>query len=91
MTPEPPDWTVPAPLRALLWWPPVALVVAMIEPSAAVGTIAVSGAVLAGLGVLVAAVGRALARRVTTSSAPTLTVIEGSEAPAPIGLEQRAA
>lgn len=60
---EPLDWTVPAPLRALLWWPPVALVVAVVEPSAAEGTIAVAGAVLAVLGVLVSSVGRAVARR----------------------------
>jgi membrane protein implicated in regulation of membrane protease activity len=57
------DWTVPAPLRALLWWPPVALVVAVIEPSAAAGSIAAAGAVLAVLGVLVATVGRAVTRR----------------------------
>ena len=27
------DWTVPAPLRALLWWPPVAFVLVLVDPT----------------------------------------------------------
>ena len=61
MQSEPHDWTVPAPLRALLWWPPVALVMAMVAPAAAAGTIAIAGGVLAVLGVLVSAVARRIA------------------------------
>ena len=68
MQSEPLDWTVPAPLRALLWWPPVALVVAMLEPAAAAGTIAVAGGVLVALGVLVSAIGRTLARRLAAGN-----------------------
>jgi membrane protein implicated in regulation of membrane protease activity len=77
---ESPDWTVPAPLRALLWWPPVALVVAVIEPSAAAGSIAAAGAVLAVLGVLVAAVGRAVARRHGGRASASVTALAAGEA-----------
>ncbi len=55
------DWTVPAPLRALLWWPAVAFVVALLVPAAAAVSIAASGAGLAVLGVVGTAVGRRLA------------------------------
>ena len=82
MQSEPLDWTVPASLRALLWWPPVALVVAVLEPTAAAGTIAAAGAVRAALGVLFASVGRAIARRhgdatasVTALSAPDASAV----------------
>ena len=89
------DWTVPAPLRALLWWPPVAFVLVMLDPSAAAGRVAVAGAALAVLGVLGAALGRAVARRLAeaadnTEDAPALVMA----APAPVGslaAEQRAA
>ena len=63
MQAEPHDWTVPAPLRALLWWPPVAFIVALLDPTAAAGTIATAGAVLAVLGVLGATVGSVIAGR----------------------------
>lgn len=56
------DWTVPAPLRALLWWPGVAFVLALVVPDAAVGSIAAAGLVLVALGALAGAVGRRLAR-----------------------------
>ena len=54
--PEPGEWSIPAPLRALLWWPPVAFALAMLQPSAAATVIAATGAGLAVLGVLSAAV-----------------------------------
>jgi hypothetical protein len=96
MVSEPRDWNVPAPLRALLWWPPVAFVLVMLDPSASAGTIAVAGAALAVLGVVAAAVGAAISRRLAHRRA-------GREAPsslamavtvdhvAPLGAEQRAA
>ena len=56
MVPEPEEWTIPAPLRALLWWPPIAFALAMLRPSAAATVIAAAGAGLAVLGVLSAAV-----------------------------------
>jgi hypothetical protein len=101
MQSEPHDWTVPAPLRALLWWPPVAFVVAMVEPAAAASTIAAAGGVLAALGALVAAVGRAVARRLgrqpaelldaVAEAAPALSIAPVVEAAAPAVIEQRAA
>ena len=54
--PEPGEWTLPAPLRALLWWPPIAFALAMLQPAAAATVIAATGAGLAVLGVLSAAV-----------------------------------
>jgi hypothetical protein len=61
MAPDSPDWTVPAPLRALLWWPGVAFVLVLIAPDAAVGSIAGAGLVLVALGALAGAVGRRIA------------------------------
>ena len=44
------EWTIPAPLRALLWWPATAFVLVLITPDTAAGAIAVAGGVLAVLG-----------------------------------------
>ena len=94
MVSEPGDWTVPAPLRALLWWPPIAFVLVMLDPTAAVGTIAVAGAALAVLGVAGSALGATLRRRLQTRSGdaarPALTMVEAGE---PVGLttDQQAA
>jgi hypothetical protein len=81
------DWTVPAPLRALLWWPPVAFVLVLIDPAAAAQTIALVGAALAVLGVVGAAVGGAIARRLAHRAAGT----GEHDAVAPLAVEQRAA
>jgi hypothetical protein len=62
MAPEKREWTVPAPLRALLWWPPTALLLVMVAPGAAAAWIATSGAVLIALGALTPAVARRLRR-----------------------------
>lgn len=59
MAADPREWTVPDPVRALLWWPPVAFLLGVLVPQAADGAIAVSGLVLA----LAGAVGGALRRR----------------------------
>ena len=88
------DWNVPAPLRALLWWPPVAFVLVMLDPSAAAGKVAVAGAALAVLGVLGAALGRALTRRMASrdaESSPTLVMAPTSEPVGSLAAEQRAA
>ena len=53
--PEPGEWSIPAPLRALLWWPPIAFALTMLQPSAAATVIAATGAGLAVLGALSAA------------------------------------
>jgi len=59
MAPEPRDWTVPVPLRALLWWPGVSFVLVLVAPEAATGSIALAGLVL----VLLGAVATTLRRR----------------------------
>lgn len=63
MVSEAREWTVPAPLRALLWWPPLALVVAMVDPAASVGTIALVGVALAVLGLGAAVMSSRVGRR----------------------------
>ena len=59
MVPEPGDWTVPAPLRTLLWWPLAAFVLAILRPSSAAAVITATGVGLAVLGALAAAVSSA--------------------------------
>jgi len=61
------EWTVPEPLRALLWWPAVAFGIAIVVPDAAVWAIVVAGLVLAVAGVLASAAGRRLRRRAVAS------------------------
>lgn len=56
MESSPSEWRVPAPIRALMWWPLTAFVLAMFNPEVAPVTIAVAGAVLAGFGGLAAAI-----------------------------------
>ena len=54
MPPSARDWTVPAPLRALLWWPALSFVIVLVAPDLAAGAIAGTGLVLAVLGALLA-------------------------------------
>jgi hypothetical protein len=61
-TPNTSDWAIPAPVRALLWWPPVAFGLVVLAPNAAAEAVALAGAVLAGLGLVGAAVARRWAR-----------------------------
>jgi hypothetical protein len=93
MVSEPHDWTVPAPLRALLWWPPLAFFVVLLDPSAAAGTIAATGAALAVLGTVGTAVGHAFTRRRASraSDAPTVTTARPAGSAVPVAVEQRAA
>jgi|GEM_PF-3538878 len=44
------EWSVPTPLRALLWWPAVSFVLVIVAPETAVGTIVASGALLVVIG-----------------------------------------
>jgi hypothetical protein len=62
MAPDKREWTVPAPLRALMWWPGTAFVLVMIAPDAAAASIAVSGAVLVALGAVLPIATRRLRR-----------------------------
>jgi hypothetical protein len=92
MVSEPHDWTVPAPLRALLWWPPLAFLLVLLEPTAAALTIAATGAALAVLGAVGTTVGRMIARRRTAPgdglATPDVTI---ADRPVPMVVEQRAA
>ncbi len=63
MAPETREWSVPAPVRALLWWPAISFVLVVVDPEAATGVIVGAGLVLALLGGLLAAAARRLARR----------------------------
>jgi hypothetical protein len=92
MVSEPHDWTVPAPLRALLWWPPLAFLLVLLEPTAAALSIAVTGAALAVLGAVATTVGRMIVRRRTAPGdelAPSAVTI--ADRPVPMAVEQRAA
>jgi len=96
MVSEPLNWTVPAPLRALLWWPPVAFVLVLLEPTAAATTIGGTGAALAVLGVVGTSVGQAISRRRALrpgdESAPvTLTVAASVDRAVSLPAEQQAA
>jgi hypothetical protein len=92
MVSEPHDWAVPAPLRALLWWPPLAFFLVLLWPTAAAGTIAITGAALALLGVAGSAVGQAITRRREPDvDDATRTVAAGADLAVPLAVEQRAA
>ena len=54
------EWSVPAPARALLWWPAISFVLVVVAPDAATGVIILAGAVLALLGVALPALARRL-------------------------------
>jgi hypothetical protein len=54
------EWSVPAPARALLWWPAISFVLVVLAPDAATSVIIVAGAVLALLGVALPALARRL-------------------------------
>jgi hypothetical protein len=62
MAPEKREWTVPAPIRALMWWPGVAFVLVMVAPESAAMGIAGSGAALMALGAVVPFASRRLRR-----------------------------
>jgi len=62
MAPEKREWSVPAPVRALLWWPGVAFVLVMVAPDAAATGIAASGVALVTLGVVLPLASRRLRR-----------------------------
>lgn len=46
------EWTAPAPLRALTWWPPVAFVLGALAPEIAPASITAAGLLLAAVGAL---------------------------------------
>jgi hypothetical protein len=60
------EWSVPGPLRALLWWPGAAFVLVLIEPANATLYIAAAGVLLVALGFLSPMLARLLPRPTTT-------------------------
>ncbi|MCU1662299.1 MAG: hypothetical protein QOI36_6083 [Pseudonocardiales bacterium] len=66
------EWSVPAPVRALMWWPATAFVLVMIDPEAAATSIAAAGAGLVALGAVMPALARRL-RRPASVGAATVT------------------
>ncbi len=64
------EWSVPTPVRALLWWPAISFVLVVVAPDAATGVIILAGAVLALLGVALPALARRLRPR--HGEAPTM-------------------
>jgi hypothetical protein len=62
MAPEKREWSVPAPIRALLWWPGVAFVLVMVAPESAAAGIAASGVALMALGTVLPLASRRLRR-----------------------------
>ena len=58
--PETREWSVPAPVRTLLWWPAISFVLVIVAPDAATGLIVGAGAALALVGGLLAAIARRL-------------------------------
>ncbi len=71
MAPDKREWSVPAPIRALLWWPGVAFVLVMIAPEAAAAGIAASGVALMTLGAVVPVASRQLRRARRVAAAET--------------------
>jgi hypothetical protein len=71
MAPEKRDWSVPGPIRALLWWPGVAFVLVMVAPEAAAVGITASGVALMALGAIVPMASRRLRR---PSRTPTVGI-----------------
>jgi len=55
MPPESSQWIIPAPVRTLLWWPLIALVVAIVRPTSAPMIITAAGVCLVLLGAVHAA------------------------------------
>ena len=64
------EWSVPAPARALFWWPAISFVLVVVAPDAATGVIIIAGAVLALVGVALPALARRLRPRLCDS--PTM-------------------
>lgn len=61
------EWSVPAPVRALLWWPATSFVLVIIAPEAAVSSIVAAGALLAVIGALLSAAAQRLRLNIVES------------------------
>ena len=66
------EWSVPAPVRALLWWPAISFVLVVVAPDAATSAIVGAGAVLALLGTALSALARRISRPDPLVESPTM-------------------
>jgi hypothetical protein len=89
------EWSVPAPVRALLWWPAIAFALVVVAPDAGVGAIIVAGGVLAAGGTLLsmaaARLRRGSAAAVVPGALSTETTVEFSTLEMPRVTGERAA
>ncbi len=69
------EWSVPAPVRALLWWPAIAFALVVVAPDAGVGAIIVAGGVLAAGGTLLSMAAARL-RRGRPADVPAMSLAE---------------
>lgn len=60
MAPNSREWSLPAPVRALLWWPGASFVLVIVGPEIAGATIVAAGALLAVIGGLSSAIAAGL-------------------------------
>jgi hypothetical protein len=77
------EWSVPAPVRALLWWPAISFVLVVVAPDAATGVIVGAGAVLALLGTALSALARRIGRHGPLVESPTMEFPTMELPPAP--------
>jgi hypothetical protein len=76
------EWSVPAPVRTLLWWPAISFVLVIVFPDAATSAIVFAGAALAALGALASAAARRLRQpRVVPGGVVPGSVVPGSVVP----------
>ena len=66
------EWSIPTPVRALLWWPAISFVLVVVDPDAATGVIILAGAALALLGVLLPALAGRQRRPRPVVESPTM-------------------
>jgi hypothetical protein len=79
MATETPEWTVPTPVRALMWWPPIAFVLVAISPGTEVLTVTLTGLALAVLGSAAALLRRWVDERNRRRSAFSSTSVDAPE------------
>jgi len=66
------EWSVPTPVRALLWWPAISFVLVVVAPDAATGAIVGAGAALALLGTALSALAARINRRDPAVESPVM-------------------
>jgi hypothetical protein len=87
VVPESQPWSPPAPIRALIWWPPISLLLFVVAPDSAPWAVTLTGAGLTVLGMTGPALARAVAR---LGARPTAAVADPARAVARLGAEPAA-